>query len=60
MERARRSKTAKSLSEHENKTENIFSPFNFDTVGGILTLDFLHHAVFCEPKELLNTSVTAR
>jgi hypothetical protein len=35
MERARESKTAKSLSMF-SETENIFSRFNFDTVGGIL------------------------
>jgi hypothetical protein len=34
-ERARGSKTAKRMSM-KSATENIFFPFNFDTVGGIL------------------------
>jgi hypothetical protein len=35
IERAEGSKTAKSLNTY-SVTENIFSPFNFDTIGGIL------------------------
>jgi hypothetical protein len=45
MERARGSKTAKSL-------ETFFSPFNFDTIGGMFMHWLLHYTVFCEPKEL--------
>jgi hypothetical protein len=51
MERARGSKTAKSLSMY-SFNENIFPPFNFDIIGGILIPCLLHYAVFCEPKEL--------
>jgi hypothetical protein len=36
MERARGSKTARSLSSMYSVTENIFTPFNFDKIGGIL------------------------
>jgi hypothetical protein len=34
-------------------TENIFPPFNFDTVGGILIHVLLNDNVFWKPKELL-------
>jgi hypothetical protein len=36
MERARGSKIAKSLSEHVYFYKKHFSPYNFDTIGGIL------------------------
>jgi hypothetical protein len=39
-----------------SETENIFSPFNFDTIGGIFIHRLSHYTVFCEPKVLLNTS----
>jgi hypothetical protein len=39
-----------------SETENIFSRFNFDTVGGILMHWLLPYIVFCEPNELQNTS----
>jgi hypothetical protein len=36
-------------------TENIFSSFNFDTIGGIL----IHWTVFYEPKELQTPAMQA-
>jgi ribosomal protein L24E len=45
IKRARGSKTAKSLCMYR-KTENIFYPFNFDTVGGILIHGLLYSLCF--------------
>jgi hypothetical protein len=57
MKGARGSKTANSLSEHEEcHWKHYFYPFNFDTIGGILIHWLLCHTVFWEPKELWNTS----
>jgi hypothetical protein len=44
MESARCSKTAESLSEHAVQMKNVF-PFNFDTIGGILTVTFTLHCI---------------
>jgi hypothetical protein len=58
IERARGSKTAKNLSKHERNWKH-FSPFNFDTIGGILIHWLKHYSTFCEPNELQNTSNAA-
>jgi hypothetical protein len=34
------------------RLKTFFSPFNFNTIGGILIHWLRHYTVFCEPKEL--------
>jgi hypothetical protein len=47
VESSRGSKTAKCLSRY-TATERTFSPFNLDTVDGILIQWLLHYTVFAE------------